>query len=237
VVGVGGVGSWTVEALARSGLGAITMIDLDDVCITNTNRQLPAIEGEYGRPKVDVLADRVRAIQPDCRVVAVAEYFTEASADDHLATRFDFVVDAIDKLRNKCVLISECRRRELPVITIGGAGGKRTGAGIRIGDLAFSENDSLLKFVRRTLRQDFGFSRGSGEFGVPCVYSAEQPVYPWADGSVCAAREPESPLALDCASGFGTAVFVTAAFGLAAAGEVVRRIALAQSPAELLRAR
>jgi tRNA A37 threonylcarbamoyladenosine dehydratase len=149
VVGVGGIGSWSVEALARSGVGAITMIDLDDVCVTNTNRQLPAIEGEYGRAKVEVLEARVRAIQPDCRVMALTEFFTESSVDRHLAEPFDYVIDAIDKLANKCLLIAECRRRGLRVITVGGAGGKRDGTGIRVGDLAFSENDALLRAVRR----------------------------------------------------------------------------------------
>jgi tRNA A37 threonylcarbamoyladenosine dehydratase len=229
VVGVGGIGSWAVEALARSGVGAITMIDLDDVCVTNTNRQLPALEGEYGRPKVDVLADRVRAIQPECRVHAVPEFFTAANAGELLAPRFDFVIDAIDKLSNKCLLIAECRRHGLPVLTVGAAGGKRDGTGIRIVDLAFSEKDNLLKYVRRKLRQEYGFPRDrSVEFGMPCVYSAEMPVFPGADGSVCATKQPDSPLALDCASGFGTAAFVTGPFGMAAAGEVVRRIALAR---------
>ncbi len=230
VVGVGGVGSWTVEALARSGLGAITMIDLDDVCVTNTNRQLPAIEGQIGRAKVDVLAERVLAIQPECRVEAVPEFFTAASAERHLATPYDFVIDAIDKLANKCLLIASCRERGLPVVCVGGAGGKRDGTQVRVHDLAVSGKDSLLRAVRRKLRADHGFPREpTAEFGVPCVYSPEQPVFPWADGSACARPEPGSDLTLDCGSGFGTAAFVTATFGLAAAGEAVRRIALGSS--------
>src|SRR5450755_4684183 len=106
VIGVGGVGSWTVEALARSGIGALTLIDMDDVCITNVNRQLPALDGQIGRPKIDVLAERVRLIHPACRVEPIADFFTAASAADLLAPRYDFVVDAIDKLTNKCVLIA-----------------------------------------------------------------------------------------------------------------------------------
>jgi tRNA A37 threonylcarbamoyladenosine dehydratase len=225
VVGVGGVGSWTVEALARSGLGALTMIDLDDVCVTNTNRQLPALDGSFGRSKAEVLAERALAIQPECRVEAVTEFFTESSAERLLSPRFDFVVDAIDKLSNKCLLIASCHRRGIPVITVGGAGGKRDGTAVRVADLAESEKDNLLKFVRRKLRQDYGFPRELGApFGVPCIYSPEPPVYPWANGTVCAAKERGSELTLDCASGFGTAAFVTAAFGFAAAGEVVRRL-------------
>ena len=227
VIGVGGVGSWTVEALARSGTGALTLIDLDDVCVTNVNRQLPALDGQIGRPKIDVLAERVRLIHPGCRVECVAEFFTAATAERLLATRYDFVVDATDKLANKCRIITGCRERGIPVLTCGGAGGKRDGTAVRVCDLAFSEQDELLRQVRRKLRRECEFPRDvRAEFGVACVYSPEKPVFPWADGTCSPEPEPGSTLALDCATGFGTAVFVTAAFGLAAAGEVVRRLAV-----------
>ena len=226
VVGVGGVGSWTVEALARSGVGEITLIDLDDVCITNVNRQLPALDGQIGRAKVDVLAERVRAINPGCRVHAVQEFFTPSSAERLLATRFDFVVDAIDKLWNKCLLIASCHERRLPILTVGGAGGKRDGTRVRVSDLALSEQDELLRQVRRILRRDHGFPKADrSELGIPCVYSPEKPHFPWSDGSACATPEPGSDLTLDCASGFGTGTFVTGVFGFVAAGEVVRQIA------------
>ena len=228
VVGVGGVGSWVVEALARSGIGALTLIDLDDVCVTNVNRQLPALDGQIGRPKITVLAERVRLIHPGCRVEPIAEFFTAATAEQLLATRYDFVVDATDKLTNKCLLIAGCRERGLPVLTIGGAGGKRDGTAVRVVDLSRSEQDELLRQVRRKLRRDFGFPREQQqEFGVSCVYSPEKPVFPWSDGTC--ATEPEEggeSLTLDCASGFGTTTFVTGAFGFAAAGEIVRRIAI-----------
>jgi hypothetical protein len=119
VVGVGGVGSWVVEALARSGIGALTLIDLDDVCVTNVNRQLPALDGAIGRTKVDVLAERVKLINPECRVTALTEFFTAASAERILSERFDFVVDAIDDVANKARLIAESLQRNLPVITVG----------------------------------------------------------------------------------------------------------------------
>jgi tRNA A37 threonylcarbamoyladenosine dehydratase len=227
VVGVGGVGSWAVEALARSGIGAITMIDLDDVCVTNVNRQLHALDGQIGRAKVDALAERVRLIHPAIRVECAQEFFTAASAARLLGTRFDFVIDAIDKLSNKCLLITGCRERGLPVLTVGGAGGKRDGTAVRVSDLAQTEQDELLRQVRRKLRRDYGFPRDlHAEFGVRCVYSPEKPVYPWSTGICAAEPEPGSDLTLDCATGFGTATFVTGAFGLAAAGEVVRRIVL-----------
>jgi tRNA A37 threonylcarbamoyladenosine dehydratase len=227
IVGVGGVGSWTVEALARSGVGAMTLIDLDDVCITNVNRQLPAHDGNIGRPKVDALADRVKLINPGCRVAHTSQFFTASTAEELLAPDFDFVVDAIDKLSNKCLLIAKSRERGFQVITIGGAGGKRDGTQVRVRDLAHTEQDELLRQVRRKLRRDYGFPRGERvDFGIPAVFSPEKPVFPWADGSCSAEAEPGSSLTLDCASGFGTATAVTGAFGFAAAGEIVRRIAL-----------
>ncbi len=226
VIGVGGVGSWTVEALARSGIGALTLIDLDDVCITNVNRQLPALDGEIGKPKIDVLAERVQRINPACRVARVHEFFTESSAAQLLEPRFDFVIDATDRLTNKCLIIVGCRERGLPVLTMGGAGGKRDCTRVRVADLAHTERDELLRQVRRKLRRDMAFPRGHGErFGIPCVYSPETPTYPWQDGTCSAKPEPGSSLALDCASGFGAATFVTGTFGFAAAGEVVARIA------------
>jgi tRNA A37 threonylcarbamoyladenosine dehydratase len=225
VIGVGGVGSWTVEGLARSGVGALTLVDLDDVCVTNVNRQLPALDGAIGRPKVAVLAERVRLINPACRVEALTEFFTEASAGRLLAMKFDCVIDAIDAMSNKARLIAECVQRGLPCVTLGGAGGRRDPTRIRAADLGEAMNDELLRLVRKKLRRDHGFARGEGNlYGVRCVYSAEQPVFPWADGTCQAEPEPGSNLKLDCASGFGTAVFVTGAFGLAAAGEAVKLI-------------
>lgn len=225
VVGVGGVGSWAVEGLVRSGVGALTLVDLDDVCVTNVNRQLPALDGQIGRAKVAVLAERVRLINPECRVEAVTEYFTEASAGRLLTPNFDCVVDAIDAMANKALLLAECVRRGLPCVTVGGAGGKRDATKIRAGDLGEATGDELLRLLRKKLRRDHGFAQGEGNrYGVRCVFSSEKPVFPWADGTCRAEVEPGGSLKLDCASGFGTAVFVTGAFGLAAAGEAVTLI-------------
>jgi tRNA A37 threonylcarbamoyladenosine dehydratase len=229
VVGVGGVGSWIVEGLARSGVGRLTLIDLDDVCVTNVNRQLPALDGQVGRPKVTVLAERVRLINPACEVAAVTEYFTPATAARLLAGPFDFVVDAIDRMTPKAELIAACRDRGWPVLTVGAAGGRRDPTRVQTGDLGDAFNDELLRVVRKKLRRDYGFDagteRGRMNFGVRCVWTDEHPVFPWADGTCAAEAEPGSNLRLDCDSGFGTAVFVTGAFGLAAAGEVVRALA------------
>ena len=229
VVGVGGVGSWVVEGLARSGVGALTLVDLDDVCVTNTNRQSHAHAGNIGRPKVEALAERIRAINPDCRVTTTAEFFTAATAERLLAARFDWLVDAVDLMSHKALLIAECTRRGQPVLTMGGAGGPRDATRLRVADLGDSHGDELLRQVRKKLRRDYGFAKGEGNhYGIPCVSSLEQPVYPWADGTCAAEPEPGTNLRLDCATGFGTGVFVTGAFGFAAAGEVVRRIALGE---------
>lgn len=230
VVGVGGVGSWTVEALARSGLGALTLVDLDDVCVTNVNRQLPAFDGQIGRPKVSVLAERVRLINPECRVEAVQEFFTPASAARLLEPEFDLVVDAVDRMSVKALLIAECAVRGCRMVTIGAAGGRRDATQIRVGDIG-EASDELLRQVRKKLRRDHGFAAGAHKgitrMGIRCVWSSEPPVFPWSNGTCAAEPEPGSNLKLDCESGFGTAAFVTGAFGLAAAGEVVRAIASA----------
>ena len=230
VVGVGGVGSWVVEGLARSGLGALTLIDLDDVCVTNVNRQLPALDGEIGRPKVTVLAERVRRINPACRVTAVQEFFTAGSAERLLAPRFDFIIDAVDRMAHKALLIAGARDRGVPVLTVGAAGGRRDATKIHAGDIGEAA-DELLRQVRKRLRRDHGFSAGPQKgicrMGIPCVWSSERPVFPWADGTCAATPEPGSTAALDCETGLGTAVFVTGTFGLIVAGEVVRRLVAA----------
>jgi len=232
VVGVGGVGSWVVEGLARSGVGALTLVDLDDVCLTNVNRQLPAHDGNIGRPKVAALAERVKLINPACRVTTAADYFTAKTADALLTARFDWVVDCIDLMSNKALLIAECTRRGQPVVTVGSAGGRCDPTRIRVSDLGGSHGDELLRQVRKKLRRDHGFAKGEGnDYGIPCVSTQEQPVFPWADGTCAAEPEPGSSLRLDCATGFGTAVFITGTFGLVAAGEVVRRIAAGQANA------
>jgi len=225
VVGLGGVGSWAVEALARSGIGKLTLIDLDDVCISNVNRQLHALNGELGKPKVEVMARRVQAINPDCIIDPKQCFFLASNAREILQTRFDAVLDAIDSPSGKALLIAHCRQREIPVVTTGGAGGRRDPSKIVVTDLAFSSHDRLLQEVRRKLRQDHGFPRGDCAFGVECVLSRESAVFPTAEGCVSLERPESLDLRLDCSSGFGTASFVTGTFGLIAASRVVLQIA------------
>jgi tRNA threonylcarbamoyladenosine dehydratase len=229
VIGVGGVGSWAVEALARSGIGALTLVDADDVCTTNINRQLPALTDTVGRPKVQVLADRVAAIAPMCNVEAIPDFYTKSNADELLATNFNFVIDAVDRMSTKAHIIDACRERGLSVLTCGAAGGRRDGTQTRIVDLGLAGKDELLRQVRRQLRREHGWTPGNvygpDTLGIPCVFSPEQPVYPHNDGTCSAEPEPGASLRMDCASGFGAATFVTGVFGFIAAGEVVQRIA------------
>ena len=230
VVGVGGVGSWAVEALARSGIGHLTLVDLDEICITNVNRQLHAMDGQIGRQKTDAMADRALAIHPACDVHVVPKFFNEKSAAEILDGGFDAVIDAIDFARHKSLLVAECHKRGIYAITCGGAGGRRDPTRIRVTDLAYSGMDPLLLQLRRGLRNDFGFpknTRGKEPilFGIDAVYSDEAPWYSGCDGTVSKDKPEEISLRLNCASGFGSAAHLIASFGLIAAGRVLDRIA------------
>ena len=226
VIGIGGVGSWSVEALARSGVGTLTLVDLDDICVSNVNRQIHALDATIGKPKIDVMAERARAINPSVALHLKHEFFTESTASDILQTPFNFVLDAIDGPAKKCLLISACRERKIPVFVVGGAGGRKDPQALKITDLAHSTHDRLLQAVRSTLRKEHGFPCAEKKlFGIDCLFSPEPVHYPQSDGTVCTTREEGSTLRLDCDSGYGTAAFVTGAFGLAAAGYIVRKIA------------
>jgi len=226
VVGIGGVGAWAAEALARSGVGALTLVDLDEVCVSNINRQLHALSETVGRAKVEVMAERIRAINPDCRVTAEQKFFNEQTAAELLAPRFDFVLDAIDSVTNKILLLAACRQRNLSVVACGGAGGRRDTTQVRTADLSKVSHDRLLAEVRKKLRKEHQFPANGLPMGVECVFSAETPVFVQPDGSVCENRAAaEDGTRLNCNGGLGSATFVTGAFGFAAAGIVVRRIA------------
>ncbi len=231
VIGLGGVGSWAVEALARSGIGKLTLVDMDDVCITNVSRQLHALTGELGKPKSEVMERRVKAINPDCVVIGLQSFFLKSTANEILQQRFDFVVDAIDDSDMKCLLISKCREREIRVITSGASAGRRDPTAIEVTDLAFCSHDRLLQGVRKKLRRHHGFPAADQPLGVECVLSREQMVYARDDGTLCHTKEEGIDLRQDCHTGYGSASFVTGAFGLVAASRVVQHLAgLYQEP-------
>lgn len=226
VVGIGGVGSWTVEALARSGIGCIRMVDLDEICLTNVNRQLHAMDGQIGRQKTAAMADRVRAINPACELEVIEGFFTERSVDEVLGGGISGVIDAIDSMKHKALLLAECKRRGLPVVTCGGAGGKRDATRISVRDLAFCGKDALLHQLRKNLRKNHGFTpvpMGSKPqpMGISAVFSEEPPVYPGHEGQVSCDRPDDADMRLNCATGYGTATHVTATFGMIAAGEML----------------
>ena len=227
VVGIGGVGSWVAEALVRSGIGAITLIDLDDICITNTNRQIPALTGQIGHTKVESMAARLSAINPECRVSVEMTFVTQKNLATLITTDFSYIVDCIDSVKNKAALIAHCKRNKIRIVVTGAAGGQSDPTQIQIGDLNKCHNDPLLAKVRSMLRRDYDYSRNTKRnYSIPVVYSTEQLVYPQPDGSVCATRSADdASTRLDCASGFGSATMVTGSFGFAAAARVVKRIA------------
>jgi tRNA A37 threonylcarbamoyladenosine dehydratase len=230
VIGVGGVGSWVVEALARSGVGALTLVDMDDVCITNTNRQLPALAHTIGQPKVEVLARRVAEIHPECRITARPEFLLASNAERLLTDEFDCVVDAVDSTKIKALIIARCRDLNRPVVVSGSAGGRRDPTQVRLADLGQAGADPLLQQVRRCLRQEHGFPKSADgravHWGIRCVYSTEKAIYPTADGHCSTIRDAsaEPGLRLDCSAGFGAATFVTGTFGFALAAETLRAL-------------
>ncbi|WP_110657604.1 tRNA cyclic N6-threonylcarbamoyladenosine(37) synthase TcdA [Salinicola halimionae] len=227
VIGVGGVGSWSAEALARSGIGKLTLIDLDEVCVSNVNRQLHALDGQIGKPKVEVLAERCRAIWPGIEINTDAAFITPTNLAERIPADADHVIDAIDHVGAKAALIHYCNRRKLPITVTGGAGGQSDPTRVRVADLTRTEHDPLLAKVRSKLRRDFGFSRNpKRRFGIECVYSDEQLVYPGEDGEVCLQKPaPGQATRLDCAAGFGAVSVVTGTFGFVAAGRVLTRLA------------
>ncbi|HET6631773.1 MAG TPA: tRNA threonylcarbamoyladenosine dehydratase [Rhodanobacteraceae bacterium] len=222
VVGVGGVGSWAAEALVRSGVGGLSLIDADEVCVSNSNRQLHALEGQFGRPKVAVMAERLRAVNPGLQVQAVERFLTASSIEELLAGH-DLVLDACDAFRVKVETIAWCRRRKLPLVVVGSAGGRTDPTQVRVRDLSRTEHDAMLSLIRKKLRQEFGFPRNAQRyFGIPAVYSLQNVRYPQVDGSVCGRRPAGAePLALDCGGGLGAATHVTGAFAFAAVGRAL----------------
>jgi tRNA threonylcarbamoyladenosine dehydratase len=221
VVGIGGVGSWAVEALARSGVGRLTLIDLDHVVESNLNRQIHALEDTLGQAKVLAMKDRIAGISPGCEVTTIEEFVTTENVGT-LLPACDCLIDAIDQLRPKAALIAHCRSANIQVITTGAAGGKSDPAQLRIDDLSRTTQDPLAAKLRSTLRRDHGFPRDpKKKFGVDCVYSLEPVQRPQA--AACDVDEAGLQ-GLSCA-GYGSSVCVTASFGFAAASRALALIA------------
>jgi len=226
-VGLGGVGSWAVEALARSAVGRIDLVDLDDVCESNVNRQIHALDGAIGKPKADAMAERCRLINPEGEFRPARAFATAKNVDELLDEAPDFVLDAIDSVAHKSALVDACRRRAVPLIVCGAAGGRIDPSLVRTADLSRSGQDGLLRRLRKELRARYGYPRDPREpFGVECVFSTERARRP----QVCEADGEPTSLKLDCAGGYGAAAHLTGAFAFLAVSRIVGRLAQADAP-------
>jgi tRNA A37 threonylcarbamoyladenosine dehydratase len=226
VVGIGGVGSWAAEALARSGIGEITLIDMDDVCVTNINRQIHAMTGTIGQSKIEVMAQRIALINPECKVNLIDDFIGQDNLAEYISKDYDYVLDAIDSVKAKAALLAYCKSNKIKVITTGGAGGQTDPTQIQIADLTKTIQDPLAKKIKDQLRRFHNFSKNpKRKFGIDCVYSTEQLKYPQADGSVCSVKATaEGPKRMDCATGFGAATVVTASFGFVAVSRILAKL-------------
>ena len=229
VVGLGGVGSWAAEAIARSGVGRIGVVDFDKVCIMNFNRQMHALDGVIGRPKAELVAERLRQINPGARIDCHARFLRPEDTETFFEDRPDFVIDAIDHVTSKCFLLDYCRRHSIPLVSSTGSGGRMDPTRIRVADLANTDMDPLARVVRKIMRQQYNWPR-RGKFGVKAVYSDEEPMAPQklsydGDGEFrCSCPEATNEFQ-SCDKRrrvSGTAAFLTGAFGLACASVVIR---------------
>lgn len=235
VIGVGGVGSWVVEALARSAVGRLTLIDLDNVAESNINRQIQALSSTVGMAKIEALKQRIAQINPFCQVTLVEDFIDVENIPAMIADKnVDYVVDAIDSVKPKAALIAWCSANKMPLVVVGGAGGQIDPTKVEIRDLARTEQEPLLKKVRKILRAQYGFSRGEKQkYHIDAVFSMEPLRYPDA-GDACDV-DPNSITGLNCA-GFGSSMVVTATFGMVTAGQVLRRLAEAANAEAALEA-
>lgn len=219
VIGIGGVGSWAVEALARTGIGKITMIDMDDICVTNINRQIHAMTGTVAQLKTEAMKERVEKINPECVVEIIDDFIMPENIPEYLNRGYDYVLDAIDSVRIKAALIAYCKRNKIKLITTGGAGGQTDPSQIQIADLSKTIQDPLASRVRSLLRKEYNFSKNpKRKFGIDCVFSTQPLIFPKM-GEGC-----EVSATMNCANGFGAVTMVTGTFGFFAVSRLVDKL-------------
>lgn len=231
VIGLGGVGSWAAEALARSGVGRLSLVDFDLVCVTNANRQLHAMRGTTGKPKAEVMAARLEAIHPTCAIEGVRSFYEAATSDELLAREPDLIIDAIDNLTAKAHLVATCRTRGIPLVVSGGASGRMDPTQIRISDLSEIEGDPFLAALRKLLRRKHQLP-AERDWGIPTVHSLESASMPlelgYDDGKgfrcVCPQGDNGKHTCDDRNLIYGTAGFVTGGFGFACASVAVKTL-------------
>lgn len=225
VIGLGGVGTWVAEALARSGIGELTLIELDEVCVTNTNRQLHALSSTIGKSKNRVTCERLQDINPELVIHTVEDFLHRKNISALIGKQHHVVIDATDSAHVKAALVAYCLAIKVRLVTVGSSGGKSDPGQITVSDLGKTLADPMLAKVRTHLYRHHNFTRDAGrKFRVDAVYSTEQMVYPKPDGSVCQEKQTlQSGVKLDCAGGFGSSVMVTGSFGFLAATRAIER--------------
>lgn len=225
VAGLGGVGSWSAEALARSGVGRLTLIDMDDVCVSNSNRQLHTVRETIGLSKTQVMADRLLAINPLLQVTLVDDFLDADNLAIYLGPQHDVVIDAIDAASVKAAMVAYCRARRIRLVMAGSAGGKSDPTRVMVADLGKTVSDPLLAKVRQQLYRRHNFARSTKRsFGVDAVFSTEQAVFPKPDGEVCQQKSAMvDGVKLDCSGGFGAATMLTGTIGFVAAEKAIKR--------------
>ena len=232
VVGIGGVGSWAAEALARNAVGAMTLIDLDNIAESNVNRQIHAVDGAFGKAKVTAMRERILSINPSCKVTEIEDFVTPENIENLLNLQTHGIVDCIDDAKAKAALAAFCKAKSIPLVMTGGAGGRLDATRIKTADLAQVNGDKLLAKVRNILRKEYAFPKGKDglnakqtKMNIACVYSDEPLIMPLQANNDAASSDAQlmscdlapSITGLNCA-GYGSSVCVTAPFGFAAAG-------------------
>ncbi|MEK5759767.1 tRNA threonylcarbamoyladenosine dehydratase [Acinetobacter variabilis] len=214
VIGIGGVGSWAVEALARTGIGELTLVDMDVVAASNINRQLPAMTATLGCEKIEIMAERCRSINPRIKINLIDDYLMPENVKEILSGNPDIILDCIDDVKAKFALMLHCRFNKIPLIVSGGAGGKLDPLKIRVADLSRTEQDPMLAKLRAQLRAKGICKKPKEKFGITCVYSIDNP---FSSADVCASA------GLRC-GGYGSAVVVTSSFAMVAVSEVLKKL-------------
>ena len=235
VIGLGGVGSYAAEMIVRSGIGKVTLVDFDEICVTNVNRQLHAMQGMVGKQKALVLKERFAKVNPKANIEAITAFYNYESAEELLSHKPDYIIDAIDSVTSKAHLLDNCIKRGIKVVCCSGSAGKMDPTQIKIADLAETRIDPLARMMRKILRGKYGYPR-KGKMGIPTVYSTEPvtaPVdlhYDNGEGFRCVCPQGDNPY-FQCDNRnviHGSAGFVTGSFGFTAASIVVRDITEAQ---------
>ena len=218
IIGIGGVGSWAAESLARSGVGKISIVDMDDICSSNINRQVHSLSSTIGQEKVNIMEKRLLDINPKLKVNSLFDFFTPKTMEDIFALKPDYIIDAMDSIDNKCLLVAEAKKRELPIITTGGAGGRVDPTLIQICDLNRTINDKLCKRMKRILKREYGYARlHRSHYKIPCVSSKE--LVEIEETTISSHTQIQN-----CQTTMGSASFVTASMGMAATSFVIKEL-------------